>query len=288
MKTILLYIKRHYSLIILDLVVYVIAYCLAVLIRYAVHLPITHGELFLKYGILSLGIYFVVEIASKNLNGVLYRSVVGETRSVGLQMLITWSIYTMFLYLIKPAYHFSRLMYGMTFVLCFLFILVGRTVWKMIVRYTRLNKKVSPKLLVVCEASRADKVLLRILPGDLQNLFNICAVVMNDRGEPPKDYVYQTCVQGLEHIDDYTSDHLLQYAYVDLDDAEEETQVITRLLDAGVVVHRSLGDSEFHYASQGINYLGGKYVITIEDMRTSMVRTGERFLRSVIKKKRSD
>ena len=56
MKTILLYIKRHYSLIILDLIVYAVAYCLAVLIRYSIDIRITHGELFLKYGILSLGI----------------------------------------------------------------------------------------------------------------------------------------------------------------------------------------------------------------------------------------
>ena len=283
-RTLWIYAKRHYDFLILDLLTYSVAYCLAVLIRLAMDIRITHGELFLKYGIVSLVVYLVVELANKNLNGVISRSPAREMETVGLQMLATWSIYTVILFLSKNAFHFSRALYLTTFFVCYVCLVIARIAMKSIVKYTRLQKAISPKLLIVCEAQRAHKVLMKLLPGTMENKYDICGIVMNEKG--PADYHdWYPSALGLSHISDFISDRRVRAAYIELDDAEEEARVIQDLLSAGVIVHRSLGDSHFTYASQRINELSGVSVITIEDTRSSLVSRLEALLDKILRRK---
>ena len=124
------------------------------------------------------------------------------------------------------------------------------------------------------------------LTGTFENRYDIDAVVVNDKKELKYSDWYP-CKKGLEHVSDYVHDQHVQEAYVELEDPIEETRVFNELLSAGIIIHRSLGESVFDFATQSINDIAGKYVITIEGAQVSIARKAERLLRSFWQKRKS-
>ena len=269
----LIYIKRHFDFLLLDLFAFSLAYYASVWIRRSLKIPIHHSELFMEYGTVCIIIYFVIELLNQNLNGIMSRNFPKEAKVVLLQQLSTWSVYTVFLFMIKEAHHFSRAIYVTAFFMCSFVVLIARSLWKNI---SKMHERAAEKLLIVCESARAQSVLARVLPGTFENEYDICAVIMNGRGEADYHDWYPHA-EGLEHINDFLPDHKLQAAYVELDDADEEARTIELLLNAGIVVHRSLGDSRMNYAGQYIDDLSGLSVITIDGTETSLVSRANKF-----------
>ena len=271
------YTKRHFDFLILDVVTFLLAYFMAVQVRRAMNIAIYHGELFLKFGIVALIIYVIVEYLRPNLNGIMSRSIAREAEAVFIQMIISWSFFTVVLFLYEEAHEFSRAIYVTAFVFCLFAIFIMRSIWKGLLKYSRLHEKISPELIIVCEAERADDVLKRMLSGSFENFYQISGVVMNERGEPNYHDWYPHEV-GLDKINHFIHNNHIQDAYVELDDAEEEGRVIKELLDAGLIVNRSLGDSKFNYVSQRIGSIGGKSVITIADTRISLTSKVDKWI----------
>ena len=79
---------------------------------------------------------------------------------------------------------------------------------------------------------------------------------------------------------------MIQDAYVELDDPKEESRVIGILLNEGITVHRSLGESKIDYLSQRVDQIAGKSVITIEDARSSLAGKVDEILRKYREKRR--
>ena len=263
------YIRRHWDFLILDVLTYSLAYYLAVQIRRSLDIKrITHGELFLTYGLVGIVVYLLVELSNQNLNNIFSRNIFQEIIEVGRQMVMSWSIYTVILFLQKEAHHFSRILYVTTFFVCYVCILIVRTLWKNFVKFYK--RSLSPKLLIICEAGQAQTVLNRILPGSFENQYTISAVITNKDGDA--DYSdWYPLLRGLHHITAFLNDKRVQAAYVELNNADEEKAVIQELLDSGILIHRSLGDSRLHYVSQSIEDLGYHSVITIADTQVSLV-----------------
>ena len=280
----LIYVRRHLDFLALDLATFALAYVVSVQLRRAMSIRIRHGELFLQFGIIGFLIYLAVILISQNLSGILTRSLPREAKAVLIQMVTTWSIYTVILFLSKEAHEFSRAIYVFTFFVCTFAVLLVRTIWKGVVKYSRMTERVSPKVLIISERSKAQETVQRLLSGSYENLYRISAVVTNRKGVPDyKDwYPYY---EGLEHISEILSDHLVQDAYVELNDAEEEAQVIRELLNAGIVIHRSLGNSTFGYATEHLDVFGGKAVITIEDTQPSLVSRADRIWAEYLKRR---
>ena len=277
LQKLLSYTKRHFDFLMIDIVTFFFAYFISVQVRRAMNLAIYHGELFLTFGIVALVIYVIVEYLKPNLNGIMSRSIAREAEAVLVQMMISWSFFTVVLFLYEEAHEFSRAIYVTAFVFCFFAILIARTIWKTLVRYSRLHERISPGLLIVCEAQKADEVLKRMLKGSFENYYQISGVLMNEKGTPNYHDWYPHEV-GLDKLGAFLSNRHIQDAYVELDDAEEEGRVIKELLDAGLIVNRSLGDSKLDYVSQRIKVLGGKPVIVIEDTRISLASKVDRWI----------
>lgn len=263
------YARRHWDFLLIDLGSFALAYYAALLMRRAMNIPIYRGDLVIKYGFVAAAVYLVVLFVTQNLNGILFRGFARETERLMVQMGISWSAFTVILYLHREAHEFSRSIYLIALVTCFVCILLARSLWKMLMRYSRLHEKSAPSLLIVCDAEKAQTVLDRLLPGSFGNFYRICGLVLTREGK--KDYRdCYPCVIGLENMGEILKDWRVQDAYIELADPVQENQAIRVLLDAGVTVHRSLGESEMDYLSQRIDHIAGNSVITIEDSRSSM------------------
>ncbi len=268
------FLVRHFDFVLVDLLAFIFGYSVSMLIRESLNIAVNNQDLFLAYGATAFFSFLVVEIVSENLNGIVFRGLIREMQAVFSEVTLTWTVFLSLLFFEHIIFGISRTFIILSYVLCGFFLLVFRNIWKYLCKYTKLSRKNLPKLIVVCESSRAQTVLERLLPGALNNEYVISGIVMNGKDEP--DYHdWYPAETGLEKIGVLIQDRMVQDAYVELDDPKDEKQAIECLLKAGTVVHRSLGDSHLDYAWQSIDELNRKTVITISEARTSFVSRAE-------------
>ena len=270
-----LFIGKHYDFLLIDLLAFILGFWLSLMIRRSLGTHLRNQNLLWTYGIAATLSFLLVEILSENLKGVITRGLVREVQAVVLQMTITWTVYLSVLFLMHNIFALSRILTAVTYLICTVFLLLFRNIWKMVCKFSRMSDAVMSELLIVCEASRAQTVLNRLLPGALSKQYEICGLVVNEKGTPDYNDWYP-CRTGIEAIDQYTGERRIQYAYVELNARNEEKEAIDKLLNAGIIVHRSLGDSVLEYADQAIGELNGKSVIVISGARSSLASKADR------------
>lgn len=262
-KRTLAYVRRYWDFLLVDLLAFGLAYVAAVQVRRAMDLRITHGELFLTYGVVAVAVFLFVDVVSRSLSGVTMRGFVREADAVGRQTVKAWSLFTVVLYLQRGGYDFSRAIYVTAFLSCMACVLVARTAWKHVVTRDGLQGSLSPMLLVVCDAEGAQRSVSRVVSGYHERRYVVAGVVAC--GEGPLDYRdHFPLTEGLGSLAGWLADGRVRDAYVELSDAGEESAAIAELLAAGVAVHRGLGDSVLRYADQRLDELSGRTVVTIE------------------------
>ena len=270
-----LFIAKHFDFLIVDLIAFILGFYVSLIFRRSLGISLRNQNLLLTFGIVATLSFLLVGIISENLNGVVARGLIGEIQAVVIQMTSTWTVYLSVLFFMHNIHALSRIFALVSYLLCIVFLLLFRNGWKILCKFSRISDSVMPELLIVCEASHAQRVLNRLMPGALSKQYQICGLVVNEKGEP--DYHdWYPCEAGLDKIDRYTGERRIQYAYVELNDRKEEKSAIDRLLNAGVIVHRSLGSSVLQYADQEIGQLNGKSVIVISGARSSLASRAER------------
>ena len=154
-------------------------------------------------------------------------------------------------------------------------IFIARSIWKFIVRYG-FKHITTPQVLIICDEGKTGRVLKRLLPSVYEGMFNICAIITNKEDRTYNDwYPYDF---GLSNVKKYLGNKKIESAYVDLDNSSEEADVINELLSSEIIVHKSLGDGDFHYASQHIGNLGYKTVVSIEGINASLVSKTDKMI----------
>ena len=276
------FILRHYDFLIVDLVAFVLGFLVALYFRQSLHLTLRHHKYFLLYGITAVISFALVGIISENITGVLSRGVVREVKAVFIQMTLTWCVYLTLLFLMHVIFSISRIFVGASYLICILFVLVFRTGWKQICKNTILRQSVLPRMLLVCDAEKAQTVLNRLLKGMFCNEYEICGIVTTE-GELNYSDHYPVII-GLKNVERFTHDHRIQDAYVELSDSSNEKTVLEQLLQSGIIVHRSLGDSMLHYARQYIDEINDVSVVTITEKDEALVSKADKIWQQIRRK----
>ena len=264
-----LFILKHFDFLVVDLIAFIIGFYVSLVFRRSLGISLRNQNLLWTYGIVATLSFLLVGIVSENLNGVVARGVIGEFQAVAVQMTSTWTVYLSALFFMHNIFALSRIFALVSYLLCIVFLLLFRNAWKILCKFSRISDSVMPELLIVCEASHAQRVLDRLVSGVLSKQYEICGLVVNEKSAL-EYHDWYPCVTGLNGIDQYTGKRRMQFAYVELNDRNEEKEAIDKLLNAGIIVHRSMGDSELQYADQSIGELNGKTVIVISGARSSL------------------
>lgn len=278
-----LYIAKHYDFLLFDLIAFALGLYVSYIFRRSLEISLYNQWRLGTYGIVAVGSFLLVELLTENLKGIVVRGLVKETQVVFVQMTMTWTVCLSALFFMHNIYFLSRIFAIASYLICFVFLLLFRNIWKVISKFSKASNSVMPKMLVVCDASRAQVVLDRLVPGSLSKLYEICGIVINEDGKIEYNDWYPHEI-GLTKIDQFIGQRRVQYAYVELSNPKEENDVISRLLDAGVTVYRSLGDSVLEYADQSIVQLDGRSVIVISGAQTSLASKADCILRDIRRK----
>ncbi len=278
-----LFIAKHYDFLIVDLAAFILGFYVSLLLRRSLEMRFYNQNLLWTYAITAVLSFLLVEIVSENLNGVITRGLVREIQATAIQMTRTWTVYLSVLFFMHNIFALSRIFAVVSCLFCFILVLLFRNAWKMFCKFSRVSDSVMPELLIVCEASHAQRVLNRLVSGSLSKQYDICGLVVNEKSR--LDYHdWYPCRTGLEGIDAFTGERRIQYAYVELNDRKEEQETIDKLLKAGIIVHRSMGDSVLQYADQDIGELNGKTVIVISGAQSSLLSRADRAWRRLRQK----
>lgn len=278
-----LYIVKHYDFLIADLIAFALGLYVSYIFRRSLEISLYNQWRLGTYGLVAVSSFLLVELLTENLKGIIARGLVKEIQVVFIQMTMTWAVCLSVLFFLHNIYFLSRIFAIASYLICFVFLLLFRNIWKVISKFSKASNSVMPKMLVVCDASRAQVVLDRLVPGSLSKLYEICGIVINEDGKIEYNDWYPHEI-GLNKIDQFIGQRRVQYAYVELSNPKEENDVISRLLDAGVTVYRSLGDSVLEYADQSIEQLDGRSVIVISGAQTSLASKADRILRDIRRK----
>ena len=264
-----LFIAKHYDFLLVDLAAVILGFIVSLAFRRSMDMRLRYQNMLMTYGIAVIVSFLTVEILTENLDGIMARGLIKEIQNVVGQMTFTWTVYLSILFLTHTIFTLSRVLAVVTYLVCTVFLLLFRNAWKMICKFTRLGNSVMPALLIVSDAPAAQTVLNRMVSGALRKQYEISAVIVNDKGTQDYHDWYPFGI-GLENIGKYIGQRRVQYAYVQLEDKGEEKKVIDQLLDQGIVVYRSLGDSSLQYADQSIGQLNEKSVIVISGAGSSL------------------
>lgn len=253
---------KHLDFIIVDIVCIQLAYLLA----YSVREPSTYIyrgiSLYTHLNIVLLVVdvcYVLIRPVYKN---IIKRSVFHELRSVLIHNVVMWMIVIAYLYLTKQAFWFSRSMMSMAIVLCVIFMLSGRLLWKMMIRRIIRKGKHQANTLVISDEENAAKMIRRFRRR-MYNGFNLTGFAIVDQDMVGESIERIPVVCCRDNLLDYIKERAIDEVMINLPgDMKKNCELVYRLLDMGVVVHLAMDYNEEEFPNAAIERMGGFTVLT--------------------------
>lgn len=203
--------------------------------------------------------YVILHPAYKN---IIKRNAFNEVRSVLLHSIVLWLVLISFMYMIQLAYLFSRSMMGVFILLCFTFILAGRSAYKAFLRSRVVKGKRQANMLVISEREHAADIIRRFRRR-VYNGFNLSGLAIMDEDIVGQKIEDVPVICGRGNLLDYIKEQAIDEVILDLPGGGKENQsLIYGLLNMGVVVHMTMDYEADTFPNIEIERLGGFTVLT--------------------------
>ena len=253
---------KHLDFVIVDIVCIQLAYLLAYSVREP-NLYVYRGvSLYTHLNIVLLVVdicYVLIRPVYKN---IIKRSIFHELGSVLVHNIIMWLVVMAYLYLTKQAFWFSRSMMSIAIVLCVIFMMAGRVVWKAIVRTVVRKGKHQANTLIISDEENAAKMIRRFR-NRMYNGFNLAGFVIAGRDMEGGTIERVPVVCNLDHLLDYIKEKAVDEVMINLPGNKRENRELAyRLLEMGVVVHLTMDYHEDEFPNAAMERIGGYTVLT--------------------------
>lgn len=253
---------KHLDFLILDIICIQLAYFAAYLYRSPDQILYRGTTLYVHLNIILIIVdvcYVLIRPVYKN---ILKRSVFREVQSVLLHNVVIWLIVIAYLYLTKQAYWFSRSMMIMVIILCVIFMMAGRIIWKMIVRKRIWKGKHQSCTLVISTEEHAAKMIRRFRQR-MYNGFNLTGFVITDKDMAGEAIERVPVVCNYSELIEYIRTQVVDEVMINLPGkTSENRELVSKLLQMGVVVHLAVDYEEDAYPNASIERIGGFTFLT--------------------------
>ena len=153
---------KHWDFAVWDLIVLVISYYISCVFRFGIHMMQYGQILLIQMSLVLVLVYFCVSIFERAYKNIIHRSRYQELFAVIIQVVSSYAIFTIYMYLTQDAYFFSRQVYLVSAVLSIILIYAERIIWKRIIRLRKCNRHQSPKRFLRQRRMRTCTAYLRI------------------------------------------------------------------------------------------------------------------------------
>ena len=254
---------KHWDFILLDFICLQLAYVFSCIVRNGMHNPYA-DRVYLNIGLIICMADICSVFFLEGYKGIMRRDGIQEFKAV-LKQVITICIFeTMYLFLSRNSYDFSRLAFLIFLVSSVVFLYAERMLWK---TYLLKHKKVFYKkksLLVITTSDRAEHTL-KTIKNNTYNELSIAGVVLADRGDMKGRKIQDIpVVCSKESIPSYIQTKWIDGIIIDEENKELLPQKIMDIcITMGVTIHRSIVEiGKNDSGNQELERLGGFVVLT--------------------------
>ena len=256
---------------VLDMLMVSVAYVLAVHVRMQLEIDyifVWQSVLEVQW-IAILLIYAVSALATSAYKNIIRRDKGLEFRAVFKQILLTFAIFTIYLYMVQLSFDFSRLIFGFTAVFSLFAVYAERLVWKNFVRRRILKKNNLPQMILIGTSNRVPEVIreFKTRPYDL---FHIMGVIITDKDMTGETIENIPVVSDVDHYKEFLLSNVVDEAYLSLGSGKLQNDIVDYLLEMGIVAHICLLMNTEHLPNRMQESLGGHMVVTTSNQVTSV------------------
>ena len=253
---------KHWDFILLDLVMFQLAYICSYMIRMGFE-NLYRDSTYFTIGIIICLIDLCVVFFTEPYHGIMRRGYFLEFKSVLRHVFFVCILEAVYLFLSKRAAAFSRLSFVWFIIAAVILVYVERVLWKRyLVRHKRLFYE-TVKMVLVTTRNEADDVLERMRLNSF-NEFEIIGIAYAEE-TPDEDEIVRgiPVICRADEIPDYIQTQWVDAVFISVEDKTKiPSKLVEQCLDMGLTVHDILEGMEEWTANQYINRMGGYMVLT--------------------------
>lgn len=270
---------KHWDFIILDLVMFQVAYVISYMIRMGFQNPYKN-KLYLTIGVVICVVDICVAFFTEPYHGIMRRGYFLEFNNVLRQVFIVSVLEVCYLFLTQSGEAFSRLSFIWFIIVAVLLLYIERIVWKHYLVHHKQLFYDKVKMVLLTRREEA-KELVRNLKWNSCSEYDIVGIAY--AGEIPKE---NEVVEGIPVV--CSAEKLIEYIQTKWVDAvfvrvEDRTLlpkgILEAFIDMGITVHNCLKDIDGSAGNQYLNRMGGYNVLTSS---VRMVSSRQLFLKRVL------
>lgn len=268
---------RTYSLILIELICAVASYVMALLIRFRNFQVDNHQEMYFNYGIFLITMALLYSIVTDWNRDFFERGYFKEILAVAKFDVTITVVSTVFLFLTKDAFDFSRLVFfyfgGLNLLITYIFHLLFKEF--MLKHYKRSVN--SDKLMVVAEASQVEKVVKKILTKKHWN-YELTYIAVLDEDMIGQEIMGIPVIANGENVIEAATQNILDRVFISLPRTEIETvkSMIMEFEAMGILCHYNIEMEELNLEGKEAGTFAGFSVISFSlqnmDYRRLMIK----------------
>ena len=252
---------KHWDFAVWDLIVLLISYFIAYADRFGMQWSAEGQILVIRMSLVLALVYFCVAILGRAYKNIIHRNRYQELGSLIVQVVASYAIFTIYMYLTQDAYYFSRQVYLVSAVLSIILIYGERIIWKRIIRLRRLNAKIQPKLLLITTSVNVENNL-NAIKKQRYNDFAVSGIVILDADRKGELIREIPVVANADDLKKYVLSEVVDEVLIDIDQTTKTNDLIDYMLMAGITVHVALISNTMDLPNKHIEKVGGHMVLT--------------------------
>lgn len=227
---------KHLDFLVLDILVLIIAYTMACIIRNGWHSLRANSYFLSMVGVLIL-LQVMVALLNDSYNDILRRGYLVELKCVLIQNAVVLALAFSFMFVTKSQTNYSRLVFGYLLVINVILTYMVRLFWKRIVRQRLVSSKDRTHLLVISESGGLEDCIQR-LQSERYKEYKITGVVVYDRPMKGSVINYIPVVANMDNLFQYLKKEVVDEVFLNIGGDNPERLTITEdLLEMGITVH---------------------------------------------------
>lgn len=251
---------KHLDFIVIDLVCLLVAFSLAYLTRYGIHLQ--NKEIYVSLALILLLLDFAVMIIGGTTRGVMYRGYYKELAVTAKHVILVLLLCMMYLFLVKDSETYSRLVIG--YFGCYYFVMAyaARQLWKSFLKRTPDKNKTA--IYIITTKNRAAGVVERYQTREVSQyrISGLCLMDADETGTEILGVPVTSCAGNVLRFlcREWVDEVVLSFPAEDQPPAD----LIGKLAEMGIVVHMEMeGFADLGWNRQEVEKIAGRTVLTI-------------------------
>lgn len=254
---------KHIDFVILDLICLQISFIAAYMIRHGIKNPYSVAT-YRVIGFVLVLANMVIASATSAYSGILRRGYYVEALAVFKHVSLTIGVALMYMFWTKQSTDYSRIFFGLTWVLNGMLTWIAHCVWKKILRNRGGFKESGRSLILVCGRENAGEFAKGFLSNNYENIKVTGIVVWDNIGLEEVEGI--PVVANDSDVIDYLRTNWVDEIMIDKDAIkDDETSIsnfISKVTEMGITVHTKLAAATDLLQNQVVENIAGYTVLT--------------------------